>query len=215
MTRCDSPPTPELPKEMLAGIGAGFRHQRGPVAPARLAPHHQAGEIAGQRQDVGEVVHRIPGGGARHEGVRQDAGMDLADRIAIRLGLAVQHLRGEGAARAGTVLHQDWLAQLPPRDLRQHAHLAVGGAARSPGHDQPDRPVGKPAAWPSDGAASIAAAIGASRRRVGCMAYPPAAALPAAIGRQARSDGRRSSMAEPPCRAALDDFGLRSSRYRP
>ena len=100
------------------------------------------------RRQVGRMDDRREGGvrvvGQLGERVRHRVGPDLGEeqRVAVRL-LARHRGRGDGAAGAGPVLHDQRLAVGELRKaVRQVARQRIGRAARADRHQQPDRAVG-------------------------------------------------------------------------
>ncbi len=119
----------EVGEGAVGAVGA-HRHPEGP---------------ARQADDVAEVRRRVPGGVARQEGAADHRQVHLADGVSVRPRLAGEEAGVQRAAGAGAVLHHHGLAEVAPGLFGERAELAVGGAARRPGHDQADRPVGEAA----------------------------------------------------------------------
>ena len=120
----------------LARVGLGPGHEIGPGLDGRLGGHHHPEGIAGDAQDVGDVLDRVPAdlGGV---GQAEHAQRDLRQGVAVRLGL-LQGLRRQRAAGAGAVLDHHGLPEQLGRVFRQSAHGQVGGAARREGDHQLD-----------------------------------------------------------------------------
>ncbi|MCY1238800.1 hypothetical protein D9M72_515570 [compost metagenome] len=103
----------------------------------RIGRHHQAERIAGEVDDVAQVLDRVP---VDLGGVRQavDRHGNLGQRVAVRRG-GLHHLRGQHATGAGLVLDDHRLAQDLGRVLGQDAERDVGGAAGGVANHQADR----------------------------------------------------------------------------
>ena len=114
-----------------------------PGLPGAVRLHHHAEQVARQVDDVGEVAHRVPGRAARHHGVAEGGDRQLAHQVAVASLFRRHDLRGHGAGGAAAVLDDHRLAEMPRRDFRERAQLAVGRPAGRPGHDQADGTVRK------------------------------------------------------------------------
>ena len=148
--------------------GHGGEQRGGEMREARHAGRavvERAGLGLGQRDQLGDVVHREPridhqhiGRGADHHDrreildriVRQVSAQTHRHRVRARGGdadrVAVGRRLGDRvgadiAAGADPVVDHDLLAQPGPQPLRQDARDDVGAAAGRERHDQPDRPV--------------------------------------------------------------------------
>ena len=105
--------------------------------PRRVGAHHEAEGVAGDADDEGEVVDRVPGH-LLHVRQPRHAHRVLRQRVAVGLGVQRHVARAGGAAAAGHVLHHHLLAQHLGGDLGQRTVVAVGAAAGGPGHDDGD-----------------------------------------------------------------------------
>ena len=126
----------------LARVGLGVGEQLGQRLPRRIGAHHDAHDVAGDLQDVGEVGDRVVGQRLVEQRLAQHAHMHLRDHVAVRL-LVLQRYRAQHARGAGLVLDHDRLAEFLRRRLRHDAEAGIGGPARAPRHDQLDRAFGK------------------------------------------------------------------------
>ena len=124
-------------KTELTRVGLGPAHIVRPGLERRVRRHHQAEGIAGDVQDVADVLDWVPinFGGV---GQAKHAQRDLRQGVAIgRRGL--QRLRGQGAARAGLVFNNHRLAQNFGGAIGQRAHGDVRWSASGERNDEPDR----------------------------------------------------------------------------
>jgi hypothetical protein len=118
-------------------LARGPGDEAGEILDRRLAGHDDAEGIAGDPEDVGEVLDRVPGD-AGGVGQAEDAQRDLRQGVAVGAGL-LHGLRGQRATGPGPVLDDHLLAQQLARALGQRAHGQVGGAAGRKGNEQPHR----------------------------------------------------------------------------
>ena len=105
--------------------------------------HDDAEGVAGDVDDIGEVVQRVEVRPVGHLRQAEDGDRHLGQGVAVGPRV-LHHQRAERAGHARAVLDHDRLAQVPRGDLGHRAHLPVGRPARRPGNDQADRTVGEP-----------------------------------------------------------------------
>ncbi|SPK72371.1 protein of unknown function [Cupriavidus taiwanensis] len=121
----------------LAGVGLGVGDVVLHGLDRRIRRHHQAERIAGQVDDVAQVLDRVP---VDLGGVRQavDRHGHLRQRVAVGRG-ALHQLRRQHAAGTRLVLDDHGLAQDFRGVVGQHAERDIRGAAGGVADHQPDR----------------------------------------------------------------------------
>ncbi|MNY17474.1 hypothetical protein D3C86_1507950 [compost metagenome] len=125
----------------LARIGLGVGHVLLHGLDRRIGRHHQAERVAGQVDDVRQVLHRVP---VDLGGVRQavDRHGHLGQRVAVRRG-GLHQLGRQHAAGTRLVLDDHRLTEDLRGVIGQHAERDIGGTARRVADDQADRPAGE------------------------------------------------------------------------
>ena len=127
----------------LARIGLGIGEEFFPILPGAIGLHHHPEKIAGQMDDIGEILHRVPGRAARHHREAEDGDGQLPDHIAIAALFLRHGRRGQGAAGTAAIVNNHLLSKIARSRFRQGAQLAIGGSAGRPGHDQANGAIGK------------------------------------------------------------------------
>ncbi len=122
----------------LAGILLGEVDHVLPGLELRLGAGGDAEGVAGEVNDVGEVLGRIPGD-FLHQRQAEHRDRNLRDGVAVGLGGGRHGGRADRAAAAGLVVDRDRLAENLRGAVGDRAHRDVGRAARRPRHDQRDR----------------------------------------------------------------------------
>ncbi len=124
----------------LAGIGLGVGDELRKCLPRRIAADHDAEGVAGQADDVGEILGGIERC-LRHERIAEHGDRKLRHRIAVRFRVGGHLARPERAAGAAAVFDHDRLAEMLLRRGGERAQDDVGRAAGGERHDQCHRPV--------------------------------------------------------------------------
>src|SRR4051812_18178486 len=93
--------------------------------------------------NVRDIVHRVPSGSSRQEGMANDREMVMCDRVAVRPCLSEQEQRGERTAGSGTVLDDQCLAGVLLKQLRLETYEAVERTSRRPGDYKSNRTIGE------------------------------------------------------------------------
>ena len=122
----------------LAGIGLGEIDH---VLPGLERPFRAGGDaerVAGEMDDVGEILGRIPGH-FLHQRQAEHRDRKLRDGVAVGLRRRRHGRRSDRAAAAGLVVDRDRLAQHLGGAFGDRAHRDVGRSAGRPRHDQGDR----------------------------------------------------------------------------
>ncbi len=127
------------PARVRLGVVEQFRKG----LPRRVGTHYHTEGVASELDYPGKVSQRVEGRAGRHmRDAKHARGRHLREQVAVRPRVLERHC-AERAGRAGSVLDDDWLAEMPGRQFTQGTHLRVGGVPWRPGHDHADRPVGK------------------------------------------------------------------------
>ena len=145
----------------LAGILLGEIDHVLPGLERRFGAGGDAEGVAGEMDDVGKILGRIPGD-FLHQRQAEYRDRQLRDGVAVGLGSRRHGGRADGAAAAGLVVDRDRLAQHLRGAVGDRAHRNVGRSARRPRHDQGDR-LGRiflrAGGWPTSACRCAASAI--------------------------------------------------------